>query len=266
MRRSCQTMARPSGRPVVALPDQRRLALVGDADGGDVAGRDARPARSRRGRWRRRSTRCRRDRARPSPTAGSAAGTPPARWPRCPCPRRRRWPGSRSCPGRWRGCGVIGVPLPAHDRRAWLQGGRSRPGPLSRRAHPPGQAAPAAASGGWLPDDEHRGLGALHHPRRLAAEEELLEAVATVRGRARSDRRTGPSPYRGWPWPARCSRRGAFRSDSRGGRGLLRAREGRLGELPAGVVVAFDGPPVLEQPHRRSEIVRGERLADGDAR
>ena len=37
VRRSCQTMARCTGRPVRAVPEHRRLALVGDADRRQVA-------------------------------------------------------------------------------------------------------------------------------------------------------------------------------------------------------------------------------------
>ena len=46
VRRSCQTMALASGSPVLRFQTQRRLALVGDADRGDVAGGRRRPAAS----------------------------------------------------------------------------------------------------------------------------------------------------------------------------------------------------------------------------
>ena len=78
VRRSCQTMARPSGRPVarsqtsvvsrwLVMPIAARSAgrMPGPLDGAPAGGGDA-------------STRCRRGRARPSPSAGSAGGTPPA--------------------------------------------------------------------------------------------------------------------------------------------------------------------------------------------
>ena len=67
VRRSCQTIARCSGRPVRPAPRDHRLALVGDADGGDRlvepcrTARPASPAPRPRSRWRR---------ARPSPGRG----------------------------------------------------------------------------------------------------------------------------------------------------------------------------------------------------
>ena len=44
VRRSCQTMALQTGCAGRAVPDDGRFALVGDADGGDVARRSCRPA------------------------------------------------------------------------------------------------------------------------------------------------------------------------------------------------------------------------------
>ena len=46
VRRSCQTMARWIGLPVSRVPDERRLALVGDADRRDVGGARCRPCRA----------------------------------------------------------------------------------------------------------------------------------------------------------------------------------------------------------------------------
>ena len=47
VRRSCQTIARWTGAPGRALPEHRGLALVGDADRGDLAPRRGRPRRAR---------------------------------------------------------------------------------------------------------------------------------------------------------------------------------------------------------------------------
>ena len=104
VRRSCQTMARWIGAAGRAVPDQRGLALVGDADGGDVL-------RRQRRRW---SSAC---------AAGGEHAAPdvlrvvldPAGGGKVLCEfllaeadeaearRRRRWRASRSCPGRSRG-------------------------------------------------------------------------------------------------------------------------------------------------------------------
>ncbi len=70
---------RPPGR---ALPQQRRLALVGDADGGDVARRDAGLGERLVHRRPTASPRSPRRRARPSPAAGRSGGTPAAPTPR----------------------------------------------------------------------------------------------------------------------------------------------------------------------------------------
>ena len=43
VRVSCQTIAFPYGRPVLAVPDHRGLALVGDAERGEIAA--CRPSR-----------------------------------------------------------------------------------------------------------------------------------------------------------------------------------------------------------------------------
>ena len=73
VRRSCQTMALWIGCAGLAVPDDRRLALVGDADRGDVAA--AAPARGRAPRPRRRSASPRfpAGRARPSRASGRSA-------------------------------------------------------------------------------------------------------------------------------------------------------------------------------------------------
>ena len=86
-----------------AVPDHRGLALVGDADGGDVLRREAGLRHSVRARSRPRSTRSPPDRARP--------GRAPDRSARNSCcavatgrerQHRTRWRGSRSCPDRSR--------------------------------------------------------------------------------------------------------------------------------------------------------------------
>ena len=91
---------RLAGRPV---PDDRRLALVRDAHGGDVVAGEVRVARARGRSPRACSSRSPSDRARPSPPAGSAAGARAG--PGRPARRRgrRRSPASRWCPGRSRG-------------------------------------------------------------------------------------------------------------------------------------------------------------------
>ena len=114
VRRSCQTMALWTGSPGLAVPDDRRLALVGDADRGDVARpqpargqRLARPPRSA-------SPRSRSGRARPSRAAERSGGTPSARSPRSRRRGRRRWRASWWCPDRGReriACGVSGRAL-----------------------------------------------------------------------------------------------------------------------------------------------------------
>ena len=103
VRRHCQTMALATGRPDLPVPDDGRLALVGDADGGDRPARGPWPGPS--GWCDRRSARSPRGRARPSRAGGSTGGIP--RRPRRRPGRagRRRWPGCRSCPGRWPGRG-----------------------------------------------------------------------------------------------------------------------------------------------------------------
>ena len=85
------------------VPDEAGLALVGDADGGDVARPRARRRRAPAGRSPPWCARCPRGRARPSRRPGSAGRTRAGPGPGWPDPARTRWRGSRSCPGRARG-------------------------------------------------------------------------------------------------------------------------------------------------------------------
>ena len=82
-----------------AIPENRRLALVGDADGGNIGrpgidhshrGTDTSPPSS---------SRCLRDHAQPNPIADNAEGILPAPWPRPPGPGRTGSRGSTSCLG-----------------------------------------------------------------------------------------------------------------------------------------------------------------------
>ena len=90
VRRSCQTIAlrdRPAGG---ALPQHRRLALVGDADRGDVARAPSPRAGERLAQHARDCVaQISSGRARPSRAAGRSGGTPAARRRR-PCPRRSK--------------------------------------------------------------------------------------------------------------------------------------------------------------------------------
>ena len=85
--------------PGRALPDDGRLALVGDADGGDVAAATAARSPAPRGRRRPWSRRSRRGRARPSPARDSAGRSRGRRCARTRRRRRRPARPSRSCPG-----------------------------------------------------------------------------------------------------------------------------------------------------------------------
>ena len=88
VRRSCQTMALCTGCAGGAVPHHRGLALVGDADRGDVRVPSARPAAMRaRAHARAATTRSPPGRARPSPAAGRSGGIPAA-------PTRRMAPSS----------------------------------------------------------------------------------------------------------------------------------------------------------------------------
>ena len=83
------------------VPEQRGLALVGDADRGDVGGVARRPGRQPRAAPRRNRARCPRRRAPPSRRRGNAAAGRAARSrPGADRVRERRWRGSRWCPGR----------------------------------------------------------------------------------------------------------------------------------------------------------------------
>ena len=88
----------------LAIPDDGRLALVGDADGGDVLGRQTRAPERLDGDADLRSPRSPAGRARPSPASGRSAGTPSAPRRGCRPSRRRRWRGNSSCPDRAKGC------------------------------------------------------------------------------------------------------------------------------------------------------------------
>ena len=83
------------------VPDHRGLALVGDADRGEVGGAGA-PWPARRRSPPRRWPRSPRRRARPSRAAGRSAGAPSARRRRCRRRGRRACSARRWCPGRWR--------------------------------------------------------------------------------------------------------------------------------------------------------------------
>ena len=103
VRRSCQTMALATGRPVARSQSTRRLALVGDADGRRRR-RAARPA-LRRAPGRPRRAGCARSpagRARPSPAAGRSGGILAGQRRAAGRRGRRRWRASWWCPGRGR--------------------------------------------------------------------------------------------------------------------------------------------------------------------
>ena len=127
-RRSCpsrlQPLAELGGAPILpddgvvdrlaglAVPDDRRLALVGDADGGDVARPQARPRRAPRRRRRSATPRSPAGRARPSPAAERSARN--SFWATATDARRRgrrRWRASWWCPGRARGCTACAAQL-----------------------------------------------------------------------------------------------------------------------------------------------------------
>ena len=102
VRRSCQTMARCRGMTAGALPDDRRLALVGDAERGDVR----EPAGARGDDLAQRGERIAPDvfrvvldPARRGVVLGRARAVRSAPRGRR---RRRRWPASMWCPGRRR--------------------------------------------------------------------------------------------------------------------------------------------------------------------
>ncbi len=126
VRRSCQTIAFASGRPVDALPEDGRLALVRDADRGDVRRRKAPPSRAPRASRRTASPRSRSGRARPIPAPGRSAGTPSARSRRRGPRGRRRARASWSCPGRGRGRTASVRPI-LPQSRAGASAGQQRP-------------------------------------------------------------------------------------------------------------------------------------------
>ena len=98
---------RPAGG---ALPQHRRLALVGDADRGEVGGADARGGERLVQHAPTALPRSRSGRARPSRAAGRSGGTPAARRRTPARGGRRRSRASWSCPGRARGRRASGLP------------------------------------------------------------------------------------------------------------------------------------------------------------
>ena len=86
----------------LAVPDHRRLALVRDADGRDVARSQVRAAERLDGDARSASPRSPAGRARPSPASGRSAGTPAGRRRRRRRRGRRGWRASWWFPGRGR--------------------------------------------------------------------------------------------------------------------------------------------------------------------
>ena len=170
----------------VAVPDHDGLALVGDADAGDVARCRRRPSRWRRGRWRRQRSRGPAGRARPSPRPGSAGRTPPAPRRRSAGPRRTGSPGWTSCPGRSQVHAPSAPPLadtPPSD-------GSARP-PAS--AKPAGRAdLRAAARTAWhgRAGSDHQGSARVAHGGQVAwrlarqkpAVKAVIDNIALLRG------------------------------------------------------------------------------------
>ena len=204
VRRSCQTIARWRGRPVVAVPDDGRLALVGDAD----RRRPSRPSRCGRARRPRRASRAsrprsRRRRARPSPGCGKCCGN--SRYA-----RRRGRPvlvdGDRADAG--------GAGVDREDDAPRAQAGR-RPGRCRARPRSGGRAR---GRGAGTPARACRAVG-----RRDEQLEERdpgaapARACRTPRGRARATyrrhRRRGAAAVAGARPPGRRSR--AVREDER---------------------------------------------------
>ena len=92
------------GPAVGAVPEQRRLALVGDADGGDARRVDALQRVAERAQSP--TPRSPRDRARPRPGAGRSGRTRGTRARARCAPRRAAARSSPSSPGRWRESGL----------------------------------------------------------------------------------------------------------------------------------------------------------------
>ena len=183
-----------------AIPDDRRLALVRDADRGDPAPRrrpGARPpARPRAG-----STRSPRGRGSRGRATGTAARTAAARSRPAGRRARRRSPATTSCPGRGRGSAALSPTA-----------GRTRAGRVSRYGVDLGRLA-------LLVPAELRRRG----PRRRAARSRRRGPAAPARGAsgARGRRRStararGGPPRRPRPGGGRRPRRAArARSSSR---------------------------------------------------
>ena len=126
------------GLPGGAVPDHGGLALVGDADRGDVLCAEARLLQRLAAGRRSSRSRCPRARARPSRRPENAAGIPAAPRPRSRCRRETRWRARRWCPDRWRGRRDMGL-LPGRRfstcQRQRIGGGRSSC--VRRRPSPP---------------------------------------------------------------------------------------------------------------------------------
>jgi hypothetical protein len=184
VRRSCQTMARWIGCRCRAVPDQRRLALVGDADGGDPSGGDAPPSRSP----------CGRSPATVDQRSSGSCSTQPESgkcWGNSSCAvadhaqrRRTGSPGSTSCPGRWPGCGSSSAsPLrravQAASRVCWarIQSSSAAPGPASSA----GRAWSAAR-----PRPRPAREFVLHQPAHLDLGQRRAEIAAKLLGRHRA--------------------------------------------------------------------------------
>ena len=192
------------------LPHHRRLALVGDADRGDVGGARARLRPARRRPPPRRWPRSPRRRARPSPAAGRSAGAPSAPRPRRRRPRRTACSARRWCPGRWRRRSV----------RSWRQ-------TQSRRSSPAQEAARIAASA--IVPSGTRAYGSARTSHKASASvagtwrmtimslvNEAADLVGALRIPRNSARQVGAAPSTTTPpprssasraarWPARCT-------------------------------------------------------------
>ncbi len=142
--------------PGAPVPQPRRLALVGDADRGDVAAAEPRLAERTLDGRDGRVSRCPRGRARPSRASGRSAGTPGSPSPAPRAGGRGSAPSCRSCPGRSRGrakplpcvtSSFVGSGAPCAGLGSGAPRGSGPPRPRSdraRRRRPPG----ASSAGG----------------------------------------------------------------------------------------------------------------------